>query len=91
MSLAALAVEFVFGTLHLIPQQRHVQLLEESIRWNYTTILNIIFLALATLLVVRFLRTGGPEMLRMMNAKETGNRDQAAHRHDHAMRQDEQH
>jgi hypothetical protein len=47
MSLAALAVEFVFGILHLIPQQRQVQIVEESIRWNYTTILNIVFLSLA--------------------------------------------
>jgi len=30
-------------------------------------VLNIIFLALAGVLIVRFLRTGGPEMLRMMN------------------------
>ncbi len=66
MALAALAVEFIFGLLHLIPQQRHVQFVEESIRWNYTTVLNIIFLILAAVLVIRFLRTGGPEMLRMM-------------------------
>ena len=39
MALAALAVEFIFGALHLIPQQRSVQIVEESIRWNYTTIL----------------------------------------------------
>ena len=30
--------------------------------------LNIVFLALAAALVVRFLRTGGPAMLRMMGA-----------------------
>jgi uncharacterized membrane protein YraQ (UPF0718 family) len=66
MALAALAVEALFGVLHLIPQQRGVQIMEESIRWNYTTILNIIFLILAAILVIRFLRTGGPQMLRMM-------------------------
>jgi hypothetical protein len=32
--------------------------------WNYTTILDILFLILAAALVVRFLRTGGPAMLR---------------------------
>lgn len=69
MSLAALAVEFVFGAFHLIPEQRQVQIVEAAIRWNYTTVLNIIFLALATLLVIRFLRTGGPDMLRMMDEK----------------------
>jgi len=40
---------------------------EMSFDWNYTTWLNIVFLVLAGLLIWRFLRTGGPEMLRMMN------------------------
>jgi len=44
MALAALAVEFLFRALHLIPLQRSVQIMEEPIRWDYTTILNIIFL-----------------------------------------------
>ena len=34
---------------------------------NYTTVLNVIFLAIAALLVWRFRRTGGPEMLAMMD------------------------
>jgi hypothetical protein len=67
MSLAALAVEFAFGALHLIPQQRHAEIVEAAFRWNYTTVLNMVFLALAAVLVIRFLRTGGPEMLRMMS------------------------
>jgi uncharacterized membrane protein YraQ (UPF0718 family) len=85
MSMAALAVEFIFGALHLIPQQRHVQIVEESIRWNYTTILNIVFLTLATVLVIRFLRTGGPEMLRMMSPKNPSDHEHGGHHHDHAM------
>lgn len=36
MSLSALAVEYVFGFLRLIPEQRHVQIVEAAIRWNYT-------------------------------------------------------
>src|SRR5258705_1426044 len=67
MALAALAVEFLFGALHLVPQERKAQIVEEAIRWNYTTTLNIVFLAVAMLLVIRFLRTGGPAMLRMMS------------------------
>lgn len=85
MSLAALAVEFVFGALHLIPEQRHAEIVEAVIRWNYTTVLNIIFLALAAVLVIRFLRTGGPAMLRMMNAKPSDGHDHTAHHHGHAM------
>ena len=34
--------------------------------WDYTTWLNIVFLILAATLIVRFLRTGGMAMLRMM-------------------------
>lgn len=85
MSLAALAVEFIFGAFHLIPQVRHVQILEDSIRWNYTTILNIVLLALAMVLVIRFLRTGGPEMLRMMSARNPNDHDHARHHDDHVM------
>jgi hypothetical protein len=81
MALAALAVEFIFGLLHLIPHQRHVQLVEESIRWNYTTILNIIFLILAAVLVIRFLRTGGPEMLRIMGRSDHGEHEHSHHAH----------
>jgi hypothetical protein len=53
MAMAALAVEFIFGALHLIPRQRTAQIVEESIHWNYTTVLNIIFLMLAVVLVFR--------------------------------------
>ncbi|QNI30869.1 permease [Alloacidobacterium dinghuense] len=67
MSAAALVVEFVFQILHLIPQERKAQIVEGTIRWNYTTILNIVFLALASVLVIRFFRTGGPAMMRMMS------------------------
>ena len=85
MALAALAVEFIFGAFHLIPEQRHLQMVEESVRWNYTTVLNIIFLALAVILVIRFLRTGGPSMLRMMNSTHSSGEDHTTHHHKHAM------
>jgi uncharacterized membrane protein YraQ (UPF0718 family) len=70
MAAAALVVEFIFGALHLIPNQRKAQIAEETIRWNYTTVLNIAFLVLASILVLRFLRTNGPSMLRMMSDSE---------------------
>lgn len=72
MAVAALAVEFIFGALHLIPQEHHIRIVEGAISWNYTTWLNIGFLVLSASLVVRFLRTGGPEMLRMMSGGEHG-------------------
>jgi hypothetical protein len=59
-------VELVFGAVGLVPQQRAAKVVEASVTWNYTTVLNLVFLAVAAVLVLRFLRTGGPAMLRMM-------------------------
>jgi uncharacterized protein len=68
MASAALVVDFLFGALGLVPSEHKAQVVEGSITWNYTTALNIIFVALAAILSWRFLRTGGREMLRMMNS-----------------------
>jgi len=78
MAGAALIVEIIFGTFGLIPDQRQALVVEASITWNYTTWLNIAFLLLAAAFVWRFLRTGGPQMLRMMNRPMA-----AAHDHPH--------
>jgi uncharacterized protein len=64
---AGLVVEVLFGALGLIPEERDAKVVEASISWNYTTVLNIIFLALAGVLLVRFFRTGGRGMLRRMD------------------------
>lgn len=66
MVLAGYVVEFLFGGLGLIPDQADATIPMEGVSWNYTTWLNIAFLLLAAALVWRFLRTGGPAMLRMM-------------------------
>jgi uncharacterized membrane protein YraQ (UPF0718 family) len=58
--------------------------MEAGISWNYTTWLNIAFLILAAVLVVRFIRTGGIPMLRMMGGSpDTGN-DHGHDQHDHS-------
>ncbi len=67
MAVAALIVELIFGALGLVPAQRNARVVEASIAWDYTTWLNIAFLILAALLIWRFLKTGGPGMLRVMN------------------------
>ena len=67
MAAAGYIVEFLFQALGLIPQNRNVVAITEGVQWNYTSVLNIIFLLLATILVIRFIRTGGVSMLRMMN------------------------
>jgi len=67
MVAAALVVEAVFGVLDLIPPGRAALVVEAGITLNYTTVLNVIFLAIAGVLVWRFLRTGGRGMLAMMD------------------------
>src|SRR5262245_47218382 len=68
MASAGIVVEVLFQALGLVPDERNAKVVEASVTWNYTTVLNIVFLALTAVLVVRFLRTGGPAMLRMMDA-----------------------
>jgi Heavy metal binding domain len=41
--------------------------LNAGVTWNYTTVLNILFLVLAVVLVIRALRTGVVPMLRVMD------------------------
>ena len=79
MAAAGLVVEILFGWLGLIPSERNAKVVEAGVHLNYTTVLNVVFLALAAVLVVRFMRTGGPAMLRMMNEPMDGD-DQG---HDH--------
>jgi hypothetical protein len=66
MVLAGYAVELIFGAAGLIPATRNAKVLNPTISWNYTTYLNIVFLAVALALVWRFFHTGGGMMLRMM-------------------------
>jgi uncharacterized protein len=66
MVTAGYVVELVFTPLGLVPTTRNATVLDAAIEWNYTTWLNIAFLVLALVLVVRFVRTGGVPMLRMM-------------------------
>jgi uncharacterized membrane protein YraQ (UPF0718 family) len=67
MGVAALIVELIFNDFALVPSERKARVVEATITWNYTTWLNVVFLVLAAFLVRRFLKTGGPAMLRMMN------------------------
>ncbi|MGH2443706.1 MAG: permease [Chloroflexota bacterium] len=66
MVIAGYVVEVLFGALGIIPTDRTVGIIASGPQWDYTTVLNIIFLALGLALAFRFLRTGGLEMLRMM-------------------------
>jgi uncharacterized protein len=67
MVAASLIVELAFQVLGIVPTERDAKVVEASVTWNYTTILNIVFLALAAVLVWRFVSKGGVPMLRMMS------------------------
>ena len=84
MVLAGYAVEFLFGGLGLIPAERTAKVAETGIQWNYTTILNIVFLLLAAALLVRFFRSGGRQMLTMMDGNPDADEQHAGPAHDHA-------
>jgi uncharacterized membrane protein YraQ (UPF0718 family) len=74
---AGYVIEVLFGALHLIPANRSATVLPEAITWDYTTWLNIIAIAASALLFWRFMRTGGPQMLRAMNANPHPHRHQS--------------
>jgi hypothetical protein len=82
MAAAGYVVELLFSAVHLVPTgPRHASVGDAGVRWNYTTVLNMLFLTLAMALLWRFLRTGGMAMLRMMGG---GPDDMTGHQHDHA-------
>ena len=78
-------VEIVFGALGMVPTVRAATVVEASIALNYTTVLNIVFLALAAVFVWRFFSTGGGMMLRMMDGPPPDPHSEAAMGHDHEM------
>lgn len=82
MAAAGYVVELLFGALGIIPQNRNVAAITEGMQWNYTTVLNLIFLIIAAILVIRFLRTGGPAMLRMMKMPANSMEHHDMHNHE---------
>ncbi len=66
MVVAGLLVGALFSVLGWVPVSRAVVALNSAIMWDATTYLDIAMLAVIALLLVRFLRTGGIGMLRMM-------------------------
>ncbi len=69
MVAAGYVVEVLFAVLHLTPTTRNATVVEAQVSWNYTTWLNLVFLALAGLLLVRFTRNGGWPMLSEMGGE----------------------
>jgi uncharacterized protein len=81
MAVSGLIVGLVFRVSGLTPTNRAVMAFASGISWDYTTGLDIAFLVLTAVLLVRFLRTGGPMMLAAMDAPASGREHAAAHHH----------
>ena len=67
MALAGLLIGFAFQGLGMTPAHHHISVFETRPSWNYTTWLDFGFLILMTILLWRFISTGGVGMIRMMN------------------------
>jgi uncharacterized membrane protein YraQ (UPF0718 family) len=68
MALAGLVVEGLFALLHLTPTRNPAATMTPMFAWNATTWLDIAAIAIAAVLGWRFVATGGPAMLKAMNA-----------------------
>ncbi len=84
MATAGYVVELVFGGLGLIPSRASAKIPDQGITWDYTTWLNIAFGLLAMVLLIRFVRTGGVRMLRMMGGSPDSGHDGHGAHQDHA-------
>ena len=72
MAAAGYVIEIVFGGLGLVPDRASAKVPDMGVSWDYTTWLNIVFLVLALVLIIRFARTGGGMMLKMMGGAPEG-------------------
>ena len=66
MVMAGFVIEGLFQLVGLVPNERKARVLEASVTWNYTTVLNILFLTITIFILLKFFRTGGRKMLAMM-------------------------
>jgi len=71
MAVAGLIVDLIFKVAGLVPTgARHAKVTDAGVSFDYTSVLNVIFLAFAAVLVVRYFRKGGGlPMLRKMNTR----------------------
>ena len=67
MALAGFLISVAFNALGWVPARHPFNFAQAAPTWNYTTVLNLVFLVLVAALVIRFFRTGGRQMLQEMN------------------------
>ncbi len=83
MALAGFLIGLAFNLVGLTPAHFTVAAFQAPPAWNYTTLLNIVFIALIAVMLWRFLTTGGPQMLRAMSQPGGGDHVHAEHSHHH--------
>jgi len=83
MALAGLTIGLLFQGLGFVPSRHPSTTLVAAPSLNYTSVLNVIFLLILVGLGWRFLRTGGLDMLRMMEQPPTTADGPGAHPHHH--------
>src|SRR5258708_18049164 len=64
MAVSGFVVGVAFNITGLTPAHHAVRVLQSHPEWNYTTFLDIAFMALILVLGYRFLKSGGPQILR---------------------------
>jgi uncharacterized membrane protein YraQ (UPF0718 family) len=80
MALSGFLISLAFQALGWVPVRHTFNFAEAAPTWNYTTFLNLAFIVVVAVLVIRFLRTGGVQMVRMMDSPPGG---QVAGSHSH--------
>jgi uncharacterized membrane protein YraQ (UPF0718 family) len=79
MALAGLVVEGLFALLHLTPTRNAAAAMAPMFAWDATTWLDVGAIAIAAVLGWRFMTTGGPAMLKAMNAPMGHDPDRHCH------------
>ncbi len=83
MALAGFLIGLAFNLAGLAPAHFRVSALQAAPSWNYTSFLNIAFIVLIAGMGWRFLRTGGPDMLRAMARPPREGAPETEHHHHH--------
>jgi uncharacterized membrane protein YraQ (UPF0718 family) len=81
MALAGFLIGLAFNLTGLTPAHFTVAAFQAPPAWNYTSFLDIIFIALIAVMLWRFLTTGGPDMLRAMSQPGGGGHAHMDHEH----------
>src|SRR5487761_516011 len=81
MSLAGFLIGLAFNLTGLTPAHFSVSAFQAPPAWNYTSFLDLVFIALIAVMLWRFLTTGGPQMIRAMSQPGGGGHAHVDHEH----------